>query len=195
MAELKLMIERLSEREKTAIRNEIAQAERQAELAVLKAKEEAEKTLIEEKEKIINDLKYEFDMKENTQDVTYRNAILREKQRVIQQAFKDASKKLNDISTDEFMKIVMTALSHVDVTQTVKLFVGEQTNHLLDRELLNSKLPWNHHVDIMEEPVKNKAGILVRKDNIDYNYFFDELIAENRSNLLKYVTSQLFEEE
>lgn len=195
MAELKLMIERLSEREKTAIRNEIAQAERQAELAELRAKEEAEKTLIEEKEKIINDLKYEFDMKENTQDVTYRNAILREKQRVIQQAFKDASKKLNDISTDEFMKIVMTALSHVDVTQTVKLFVGEQTNHLLDRELLNSKLPWNHHVDIMEEPVKNKAGILVRKDNIDYNYFFDELIAENRSNLLKYVTSQLFEEE
>ena len=189
------MIERLSEREKTAIRNEIAQAERQAELAELRAKEEAEKTLIEEKEKIINDLKYEFDMKENTQDVTYRNAILREKQRVIQQAFKDASKKLNDISTDEFMKIVMTALSHVDVTQTVKLFVGEQTNHLLDRELLNSKLPWNHHVDIMEEPVKNKAGILVRKDNIDYNYFFDELIAENRSNLLKYVTSQLFKEE
>ena len=54
MAELKLMIERLSEREKTAIRNEIAQAERQAELAVLKAKEEAETTLVEEKEKITN---------------------------------------------------------------------------------------------------------------------------------------------
>ena len=195
MAELKLLIERLSEREKMAIRSEIAQAEQRAEMAVLKAEEEAEKTLVEEKEKITNNLNYEFDMKENTQDVTYRNAILREKQRVIQQAFKDAAKKLNNISADEFMKIVMTALNHVDVTQTVKLFVGEQTEHLLNRELLGSKLPWNHHVEIMDEPVKNKAGVLVRKDNIDYNYFFDELIAENRSDLLKYVTSQLFEEE
>ena len=195
MAELKLMIERLSEREKTAIRNEIAQAERQAELEVLRAQEEAEQSLIKEKEKITNDLKYEFDMKTNTQDVTYRNAILREKQRVIQKGFKDAAKKLNEISSEDFMKIVMTALSHVDVTQNVELFVGEQTEHLLDREGLNSQLPWNHHVDIKEEPVKKKAGILVRKDNIDYNYFFDELIEENRSNLLGYVTKQLFDEE
>ena len=194
MAELKLLIERLSEREKMAIRSEIAQAEQRAEMAVLKAEEEAEKTLVEEKEKITNQLNNEFDMKKNTQDVSYRNAILREKQQVIQQAFKDALKELNNISENEFMKIVMTALSHVDVTQTVKLFVGEHTNHLLDREGLNSELPWNHHVDIIDEPVKNKAGVLVRQDNIDYNYFFDELIFENRPELLKYVTSQLFEE-
>ena len=46
MAELKLLIERLSEREKMAIRSEIAQAEQRAEMAVLKAEEEAEKKLI-----------------------------------------------------------------------------------------------------------------------------------------------------
>lgn len=195
MAELKLMIERLSEREKTAIRNEISKAERQAERAVLQEKEKAEQTLIEEKEKITNDLKAEFDMKENTQDVTYRNAILREKQKVIQRAFKDATKKLNNMSSEEFMKIIIKALDHVDVTQRVQLFVGEQTEQLLDREWLNAHLPWNHHVDIQDEVVKNKAGILVRKDNIDYNYFFDELIEENRYELLANVTGILFEEE
>lgn len=194
MAELKLMIERLSEREKNAIRNEMAQAEKQAELEILRAQEEAEQALIEEKEKITNDLKYEFQMKENTQDVTYRNAVLREKQKVIQKTFKEAAKQLNKISSQEFMKLVATALENVDVTQRVALFVGEETKDLLDSDWLQQYLPWNHHVEIKEETVKNKAGVLVRKDNIDYNYFFDELIDENHYDLLAHVTSKLFEE-
>lgn len=193
MAELKLMIERISEREKNAIKNQLTKAERKAELEVKQAQADAEQQLIKEKEKITNDLKAEFDMKENTQDVTYRNAILREKQKVIQRTFKDATKKLNDISSEDFMKLVATALENVDVTQSVKLYLGEESAHLMDRKWLGQHLPWNHHVEVQEETVKNKAGVLVRKDNIDYNYYFDELIAENQYELLAHVTNELFE--
>lgn len=194
MAKLKLMIERLSEKEKNAIKNEIAEAERKAELEVLRAEKEAEQTLVEEKEKLMNDLEYDYSMKENTERVNYRNAVLKEKQRVIHQTFKDATEQLANISKEDFMGIVMSALDNVDVTQRVEIFVGEKTKQLMDREWLQQLLPWNNHVNVQEETVKNKAGLLVRMNNIDYNYFFDELIAENRTELLSYVTNELFEE-
>lgn len=194
MAKLKLMIERLSEKEKNAIKNEIAEAERKAELEVLRAEKEAEQMLVEEKEKLMNDLEYDYSMKENTERVNYRNAVLKEKQRVIHQTFKDAKEQLANISKEDFMSIVMSALDNVDVTQRVEIFVGEKTKQLMDKEWLQQQLPWNNHVNVQEETVKNKAGLLVRMNNIDYNYFFDELIAENRTELLSYVTNELFEE-
>ena len=185
MAKLKLMIDRLSEKEKNAIKNEIE---------VLRAEKEAEQTLVEEKEKLMNDLEYDYSMKENTERVNYRNAVLKEKQRVIHQTFKDATEQLANISKEDFMGIVMSALDNVDVTQRVEIFVGEKTKQLMDKEWLQQQLPWNNHVNVQEETVKNKAGLLVRMNNIDYNYFFDELIAENRTELLSYVTNELFEE-
>lgn len=195
MAKLKLMIERLSEKEKNSIKNEIAEAERQAELEVLRAEKEAEQTLVQEKEKMTTEFEYNYSMKENTERVNYRNAILKEKQKVIQRTFKDATKELANISSEEFMDIVMSALENVDVTQRVEIFVGERTADLMNLEWLNQQLPWNNHVRVQEEKVKNKAGILVRMNNIDYNYFFDELILENQKDLLAYVTNELFEEE
>lgn len=195
MAELKLMIERISEREKNTIRNKLATIEKKAELDIKIAKEEAEDKLASEKERILKELDYEFSMKENTEDVNYRNAILREKQKVIQKAFKDSLNKLNEISSEDFMKIVATALENVDVTQSVSLFLGEKSKELFDNEWLGNHLPWNHHVRLEEETVKNKAGILVRRDNVDYNYFFDELIKENQQDLLPYLTKELFDNE
>ena len=195
MAELKLMIERISEREKNAIRNKLASAEKKAELEIKSAKDAAEKKLESEKERILKEFDYEFSMKENTEDVNYRNAVLREKQKVIQKTFKDSLSKLNEISTEDFMKIVATALENVDVTQSVSLFLGERTNDLFDNEWLGNHLPWNHHVRLEQETVKNKAGILVRRDNIDYNYFFEELIKEHQQELLPHLTNELFSNE
>jgi vacuolar-type H+-ATPase subunit E/Vma4 len=194
VADLKLMIERISEREKNSIRNQLTEAERKAELEVRQAKTAAAEKLVEEKEKITNDLKYEFQMKENTQDVTYRNAVLREKQKVIQKVLRDATKKLNEISTEDFMKLVASALENIDVTQRAELFVGEHSKGLMDDEWLNDHLPWNHHVVVQDETVKNKAGLLIQQGNVDYNYFFDDLIAENRQDLLPYITTELFED-
>lgn len=110
MAKLKLMIERLSEKEKNTIKNEIAEAERQAELEVLRAEKDAEQALVREKEKLISDLEYDYSMKENTERVHYRNAILKEKQKVIQRTFKEARERLANISSEDFMGIVMSAL-------------------------------------------------------------------------------------
>ena len=194
MAKLKLMIERLSEKEKNTIKNEIAQAEQQAELEVLRAEKEAEQALAHEKEKLISDLEYDYTMKENTERVHYRNAILKEKQKVIQRTFKEARERLANISSEDFMGIVMSALENVDVTQRVEIFVGEKTADLMNIEWLNQQLPWNNHVNVQEELVKNKAGVLVRMNKIDYNYFFDELIQEYQKELLAYVTNELFEE-
>lgn len=195
MAKLKLMIERISEKEKNAIKNEIAQAERQAELEVMRAEKEAELELVNEKEKLMNDLEYDYSRKENTERVNYRNAVLKEKQKVIQRTFKEATEQLANISKEDFMGIVMNALENVDVTQRVEIFVGEKTADLMDKEWLNQQLPWNNHVNVQDELVKNKAGILVRMNNVDYNYFFDELIMENQKELLAFVTNVLFEEE
>lgn len=195
MAELKLMIERISEREKNVIRNKLATVEKKAELEIKSARKEADEKLESEKERILKEFDYEFSMKENTEDVNYRNAILREKQKVIQRAFKDSLMKLNEISTEDFMKIVATALENVDVTQSVSLFLGERTNYLFDNEWLGNHLPWNHHVRVEKDVVKNKTGILVRRDNIDYNYFFEELIKEHQQELLPHLTNELFNNE
>lgn len=195
MAELKLMIERISEREKNTIQQELQKAEKQANLQIKQAEEDAKAQFEEEKNNILQQLEYDFAMRENTEKVTYRNEILKQKQNVIQKAFKDALKKMNEIPSEQFMQIVVHALSNVDVTQTVQVFVGEKSIDLMDKEWLNDYLIWNHHVRIEEELVKNKAGILVRQDKIDYNYFFDELLKENRSALLPGVTNMIFNED
>ena len=143
----------------------------------------------------MNDLEYDYSMKENTERVNYSNAVLKEKQKVIQCTFKEARERLANISSENFMGIVMSALENVDVTQRIEIFVGEKTADLMNIEWLNEQLPWNNHVNVQEEHVKNKAGILVRMNKIDYNYFFDELILEYRKELLAYVTNELFEEE
>ena len=188
------MVERISEREKNSIRNQLTEAERKAELEIRQAKTAAEEKLVEEKEKITNDLKNEFQMKENTQDVTYRNSVLREKQKVIQKILRDATKKLNEIPAEDFMKLIANALGNVDVTQKVELYIGNYSKDLMDQEWLNEYLPWNHHVEVQENTVKNKAGFLIQQGNIDYNYFFDDLIAENQQELLTHITSELFED-
>lgn len=195
MAKLKLMVERLSEKEKTSIQNDITKAERQAELEVKRAQEEAEEKLALEKEKIIKNLEYRYSMLQNTESVNYRNAILKEKQKVIQKTFKDATDKLSNISSEEFMDIVMNALSNVDVTQRVEILLGERTAHLMNHKALNEALPWNNHVNVKDETVRNKSGLLVRMNNVDYNYFFDELIEENKNEFLEFITNELFEGE
>src|SRR5690625_5469833 len=86
------MIERISEREKNAIRSKLNDAEKKAELEIKKAEQEAEEKLEAEKARILEELKNEFQMKENTEDVNYRNAILREKQKVIQRVLKEDRK-------------------------------------------------------------------------------------------------------
>ena len=194
MADLKENVEHISETEKNSIRNQLTEAERKAELEIRQAKTTAEEKLVEEKEKITNDLKNEFQMKENTQDVTYRNSVLREKQKVIQKILRDATKKLNEIPAEDFMKLIANALGNVDVTQKVELYIGNYSKDLMDQEWLNEYLPWNHHVEVQENTVKNKAGFLIQQGNIDYNYFFDDLIAENQQELLTHITSELFED-
>lgn len=193
MTDLKLMIERISEREKNAIRIKQMNTEEKAERDVKFARENAEKKLAEEKERILKELENEFSMKENTEDVNFRNAVLREKQRFIQKIFKDAVKKFDEISSEEFMQIVAAALENVDVTQTVTLVLGERSKDLFDQNWLGQHLPWNHHVRVSDEVAKNKSGVLVRRDNIDYNYFFDELIEECHQEFLSHITNELFE--
>lgn len=194
MPKLKTMIDRISEREKNSFQNKYNDEKRKAELEIKKAELDAKERLENEKEEIVEKLKFEFSMKENTEEVNKRNAVLREKQKVIQRTLKEASKKMREISSEEFMQVVTTALENVDVTQSVQLFIGEKSEALLDKEWLNNYLPWNHHVKIQPNLIEGKAGIILRVNNVDYNYLFDRLIEENLQDLLPHITSELFDE-
>ena len=45
---------------------------------------------------------------------------------------------------------------------------------------------------LLNETVANKAGVLVQKEGIEYNFMFDALIENSRAELVRIIAKELF---
>lgn len=192
MADLKLLTERVVEKEKAAIRLEVEEAKKQAEdeIQALEAEEIQKRSRI--KEEIKASYEQEYTIRKNTLDIKKRNEILAGKQVILTSVFREAKLKLDQLSDKSFKEFTLNVLNQFQNEKEVHLKVGEKSESSIDNEWLALNTPDQLNVILLDETVPKQSGLLIEKDGIEYNFLFDALIEDARIDILPEISKELF---
>ncbi|WP_423189573.1 V-type ATP synthase subunit E family protein [Alkalibacterium sp. f15] len=192
MADLKLLTERVVEKERAALRQKVEQAkvaaedEIEASQAAEVAKRQQLKDDVEEK------VKKEYVIKTNTLKIKKRNKILSAKQNLLNQVFVDTKDKLDTLDKKTFQTFVLDVLQNFENEKEVTLIFGEKSRNLVDTGWIKDNAPKNLSVRVSDETISKKSGLIVAKEGIDYNFIFDILVEELKNDILSEISNELF---
>jgi V/A-type H+-transporting ATPase subunit E len=192
MADLKLLTERVVEKEKTAIRQRVEEARENAEDEIQAARAKEEQDKIVRKQTIDEQTQQKYKIRLNTLEVQKRNNILAAKQRVLSKVLEDANQELNQIQAPAFKKFLADILTQFKTEGSVELLLGEKTSGLVSQEWIDETTGTQLQATLSNETVDDKAGVLVQKEGVEYNFMFDALIEDSRSELIRIIAKELF---
>lgn len=192
MADLKLLTERVVEKEKTAIRQEIEEEKKQAEDDIQAARAKAEQEKQAQKEAIDEELKQEYAIRKNTLDIQKRNKILEHKQQVLAKVLSDVKAQLSEIDEATFQTFLSGVLSQFEDQGDVELKVGEKSKGLVNQAWIDQQSVSGLQVTLSEGTVKGEAGAVIQKDGVEYNFLFGELVEDMKTELLPSISQELF---
>ncbi|HAJ70109.1 MAG: hypothetical protein L0J48_00720 [Alkalibacterium sp.] len=192
MADLKLLTERVVEKEKTEIRQRVDEARENAEDEIQAARAKEEQSKIERKQTIDEQTKQKYQIRLNTLEVEKRDNILAAKQRILSKVLEDANHELDQIQAFEFKTFLANILTQFKDEGSVELLLGEKTSGLVSQEWVDETTGSQLKATLLNETVANKAGVLVQKEGIEYNFMFDALIENSRAELVRIIAKELF---
>lgn len=192
MADLKLLTERVVEKEKAAIRKSLEQAEIKAEddLQAFEAEEVQSKQ--RKKEEIDKALKREYEIKRNTLSIQKRNDLLASKQNILNKVFADSKEQLDTLDSERFQEFVQSVLNRFASEGHLTLTLGEKSIGLIDNNWLVQSKPAHLNVELSEQTVSGKSGLVIDKEGIDYNFLFDSLVEDIKVDILPKISKELF---
>lgn len=193
MADLKLLTERVIEKEKSAVQQQISAAEEKAQAELETAKQEAETEKENRKKQIDERLKREHEISKNTVQVKKRNDVLAVKQRILSDAYSEAYDVLCNMDAKTTQTFLGNVLQQFKQQDHVELVLGEETYSKIEPNWVESLTIDGTRVTLAEETVKGKAGAVIKKEGIEYNYLFDALIADIKNDIIQSVSQQLFQ--
>lgn len=125
-------------------------------------------------------LNMENDYERETQTLanTQRNALLAKKQELLHETFEGATKKMINWDENQFSVFLNGVLSQLDANDLWIVVAGEKSASLFDADKVSQVLNAYSFVKLSKEVVAHKAGFIVQQGGIDYNFCFDELVAE-----------------
>lgn len=160
--------------------------------------EESRLKLVEQQKKrkqtILKKIADDFDRERQTSKNKERNAILSEKQVILNAVFSEAAEKMKQWDVEQFNNFLDIVLSQLDASKEYTVVPGEQSlSHFQgeQRVRLNKKFPG---IQLSEEAIPNQAGFIVEEGGIDYNYCFDALIAEVKMEYVANLAALAFRE-
>lgn len=127
---------------------------------------------------IARQLKNDFDREAQTLANKQRNAVLSKKQELLNSVFNEAIKKMNTWDEEHFADFLDGVLGKLDEEQKWVIVPGEKSVALFDTRKVSKIIKAYKFVERSTEVVNNKGGFIVQQGGIDYNFCFDELIAE-----------------
>lgn len=192
MADLKLLTERVVEKEKTAIRQEIEEEKKKAEDDIQAARAKAEQDKQAQKEAIDEELKQEYAIRKNTLDIQKRNQILEHKQTVLAKVLADVKTELSEVDEATFQAFLSGVFNQFEGQGQVELKLGEQSKNLVDQSWLDQLSVTGLQVTLSAETEKREAGAIIQKDGVEYNFLFSELVDDMRTELLPSISQELF---
>ena len=193
MSDLKLITDRMIEKKKAEIQETIHQTELEAKETIALA----EVKLAEEKEKqlklIDNRLSEDFEKNKTSLENQKRNNILAEKQYFLSNIFEDAQKTMENWNDSEFQEFLLSVLVQFNSLETIELVLGEQSSTKVSESWIVNVVQKSLPVTLSAEKINKKAGFIIKDSTgIQYNYLFDSLITEVRSQLIPSVSKKLF---
>jgi V/A-type H+-transporting ATPase subunit E len=192
MADLKLLTERVVEKEKQAIREEIEDARKNAEDEIQAARAKAESEKLAQKEAIDEELQQDYTIRKNTVTIQKRNQTLEHKQTVLAKVIDDVKAQLKQVDESTFQSFLAGVLKQFENQGQVNLVLGEESASLVSQEWVEQQQIPGLEAKVQEDTVKQEAGVLVQKDGVEYNFLFSELVDDMRSELLPTISNELF---
>lgn len=192
MADLKLLTEKVIEKEKVAIRQRVEEARKNAEDEVQAARAKAEQDKIARKQTIDENAQQNYTIRNNTLEIQKRNDVLSAKQAILSRVLEDAKVELDQINEADFKQFTKDVISQFQSENKVTIVLGSKTAGLIDQAWLESATGSSIEATLSNETVKNEAGLLVQIEGIEYNFLFDALIEDARSEIVPIITKELF---
>lgn len=160
--------------------------------------EESRLKLVEQqknrKQAILKKIADDFERERQTLKNKERNALLSEKQVILNAVFSEATEKIKQWDIAQFNTFLDTILAQLDATKKYSVVPGDKSlSHFQGEQLkrLNRKFP---DIQISKETIPNQSGFIIEEGGIDYNYGFDDLIAEVKMEYASKLASLAFRE-
>lgn len=193
MSDLKLLTDRLIESKKAEVQEKIkaAEADREHLLA------ESASNLAEEKTKQISlidsRLAKKFEQDKHALQINKRNQMLSEKQKVLTVVFNEAEEQMNQWTDSEFQQFLLSVLQQHKDSDSVEMILGQHSVGKISNEWINKVAKEIVNVQLSTESISKKNGFVLKKNGVEYNYLFDELIKDIKGQLVSSVSKQLFD--
>lgn len=192
MADLKLLTERIVEKEKAAIRDDIEKAKKEAEDDVQAAEAEAVQKRAQEKEAIKAEYQQEYTIRKNTLEIKRRNEVLAVKQDLLHKVFQEAKRELDQMDPSVFKTFVAGVIARFKSDEMISVRLGEKSADAISQHWLEANSPSTMDVRLLEETVPKRAGLLIEKDGIEYNFLFEALVEDAKMSILPDISEELF---
>lgn len=193
MSDLKLLTDRLIENKKAGVQDKIKKAEAEN----VKMLAESDDKLTEEKAKqvtlIDSRLARQFEQDKHTLQINKRDQILSEKQKVLKAAFNDAEKQMNQWTDSEFQQFLLLVLQQHKNSESIELVLGQNSVDKVSTDWINNTAKKVANIESSTEFISKKNGFILKKNGIQYNYLFDELIKDIKGQLVSSVSKKLFD--
>jgi len=179
----------------------LATAQKQAD-EVKKAGDEKVKEIKAEMQKQLEEKKAEFvDMAQRKADQKLQQAhfkiaasnqtgILKAKQKIIDQVYSEALKKLNQLDNNEYINLMIKLIKNLPQTSG-QLISAKAKESLLRQAQEKSKTKYQ----IAKESISAKGGFLFKSDQIEINNTFESLVETAKEKTMLKVTKLLFEQD
>ena len=119
--------------------------------------------------------------------LTYRRELLNE-------IFEMAVRELSDISEKEYAEIFIAATR--DLSGSFTLYVGEYSREKLGAANITQARVLNKRLSIALSPdyIPNRSGFIIKDDRVEYNYLFEDLIEDKKSEQAALILKEVFED-
>lgn len=120
--------------------------------------------------------------------------VLQVKRNLLNQLYSEAITILSSWSGETFLQYIEGVLNNLKIEGQFHLQFGQESIDKLN-DSQKSKLAQAYPSMVIEqESVAKKAGFILKKDGIDYNYFFDELVEDLKNDFSPTLAKLAFEQ-
>lgn len=121
-----------------------------------------------------------------------RNRILSEKQRILTSVYEESVEKMSNWDAETFQSFVQAVLRKFDTNELNVVPADLTKAHFTEafKTTLKEEFP---KLTVASETVPNKAGFIVEVGGIDYNFLFDQVVAEIKNDFSSKLASLAFQ--
>jgi V/A-type H+-transporting ATPase subunit E len=194
MSDLKLITDRMIDKKKAEIQEKIHQTELEAKETIALAEVKLEEEKVKQIKLIDSRLADDFEKNKNSLENQKRNEILTEKQHFLSTIFENAETTMEQWNESEFQEFLLSVLVQFNSLETIELALGQNSKSKVSETWINDVVQKSLPVTISNETIGKKAGFIIKdQTGIQYNYLFDSLMTEIRSQLIPSVSKKLFQ--